>query len=93
MTTNANVLWITAYDVDIQTSSGITSGTRQVHVHGSTSETIGFGVTAKNMHIVNAELQRVTAEGFTLGNSVNGVLTTHGVTVDNGQYIKAINEL
>jgi hypothetical protein len=80
LTTNANVLWITAYDVDIRASASIKSGTRPVKIHGSTSETIGFGVTAKNMHLVNAELERISAEGFTLGNSVNGVLTTHGVT-------------
>ena len=67
LTTNSNQVYITTYDLDLDGS--ITSGTVGLQMYGSTSQTIGVGATAKDMHIEQDELQRITSSGLTVGSA------------------------
>jgi hypothetical protein len=91
ITTNNNHLYITTYDIDLDGS--ITSGTVGVKLHGSTSQTIGVGATAKSMHLERNELQRITSAGLTVGSAVSSDMTVTDVQLDNIQYITDVMTL
>ena len=72
---------ITAWDLDL--AGSISTGTGSVSIHGSQAgQTTGLGATAANMHIEDAELQRVTSVGgLRIGPSttITTVTTTTGI--------------
>jgi hypothetical protein len=79
VTSNSGEVTITAWDIDFL--GGVSSGTQSIKIHGSKiGQTIGLGGTAKNMHISNAELQRLNAGGLVLGGNSGGSITVNGIT-------------
>merc|ERR1712100_1006522 len=88
----------TASDIDIDTGAGIGAGTGPsaagVHIDTSKIQTVGLGATAKDMHLIGDELQRITAGGLSLGLSTSsGTMTVRGVTVNNNQYLSDVVSL
>ncbi len=75
VTTNDNALSITAGDIVLNGS--IVSGTGTTTLASSTGGTIGLGDAAGTLLLSDAELQRITANGLTVGDG------TSSITVDN----------
>jgi hypothetical protein len=78
--TNNCVLTVTAWDIDLD--GGVDSGTEATNIHGAKlSQTIGVGATAKDMHLENDELQRITMSGgLHFGADIGGMLSSETVT-------------
>jgi hypothetical protein len=85
LTSNNNIVYITAYDVDLD--GKITTGTKMTVIQGSQDDqTIGLGAAPSpvNMHVEADELERITATGFILGGTVNRDLTVNDLTLSSG---------
>jgi hypothetical protein len=84
-------LYLTAYDVDLDGSVSMGSSKQfGVHIHGSSSQSLGLGGFSGNMQLDGNELQRISASGLTLGSSGSSTITAftvHGVTQPNSDYI------
>jgi hypothetical protein len=72
VTSNKSDVTITAWDMDMDGS--ITTGTKSYSIHGAkTTQTLGLGLTAKDMHISVAEASRMTTNGgFSMASSTSG---------------------
>ena len=85
VTSSNSDIHITAWDVDLQEGSGVLSGTGGLTLHGSQSgQTIRLGDNSTNtthsMHLDNAELGRIVANGgTTVGSSTLGTITLDGI--------------
>jgi len=85
---NDGAILITASDVDIGL---LHSGTAVTKISVSKPAlTIGLGATSKDLHISSPELQRITASGMILGNSVNGDAVIDGVKASESAHISSI---
>jgi hypothetical protein len=75
---------ITAWDLDLDGSLDLGTGAAEIH-GAQTSQTIGVGtVSAMDMHIVDAELGRITSSGgLTIGSATSGSLTVNALTDTN----------
>merc|ERR1719502_891647 len=84
---------ITAWDVLLDGS--LNAGTGAARIHGAMrDQTIGIGNTAKNLHITDAELGRITCRGgLTVGSSTNAQVTVQGVTDSNSDSIGQVTTL
>ena len=81
VTSNKSDVTITAWDVVMDGS--LTAGTESISVHGAkVSQTIGLGGTGGDMHVVDAEIGRLTARsGLSFGQSlVTGDISVDGLT-------------
>jgi hypothetical protein len=86
ITSNNNAVTITAWDVDLDGSLALSSN--KLSLLGSTaSETIGVGLTGKDMHIDRDELQRVNSGGLRVGGSQAGNIYVTTVTADSSQNV------
>lgn len=76
---NDGAMILTAWDVDL--SGQLDAGADSVTIHTSLpGQTLGVGITTKDMHVANTELDSVfAAVGLTLGSSVMGSVTVDGV--------------
>lgn len=85
---NNGAVTLTAFDFELQGS--LNAGTSTVSVHPSVitagfGQTVGFGQTAKDLHVSDTELSRITAQGgLGVGNTGSGSITVDGVLQPDG---------
>jgi hypothetical protein len=103
ITTNDGAITITAWDIVLsdvsqphhQVGGAVTAGIKPLSVHGSqTGQTIGLGVTSKDMHLTNAEISRMTSlGGVRVGGTLGGSITVHGVTTASSDQLSPVVSL
>jgi len=86
LTTNSNGLSITANDITL-TGSIDAGASGNINLLISDSGTIGIGATAGNWTLDGAELQNITANTMTIGDTNDGAVTIDGITNANSQNI------
>jgi len=93
VSSNDGAMTITAWDIDIP--GGVTAGVGAMSVHGSKDgQTIGFGVTAKDMHISGSEMQRMTGlGGVRMGGTLGGSITVNGILKDESDFLGPVVSL
>jgi hypothetical protein len=88
LSTTNQFLTVTADDIDIQGTGGVSTGTAGMVIATETAKSIGLGTTANDMDIEAEELQKVTAEGLTLGsNGINNGISVVGIALLDSQHI------
>jgi trimeric autotransporter adhesin len=85
VTTNNNVLSITANDIDL--TGTLNAGNSDITILVSDNGTIGLGNAFGDMTIDGSEMQNITAANLTIGNATNGSVTVDGVTAANSDNI------
>lgn len=89
--TNEGTLTVTAWDLDLQGT--LQPGTETLVIHPAevaTSQTIGLGDTARDMHITDAELGRMSGISLTIGSSEAGSITVDNVSDENSGNVGTI---
>ena len=67
LTSTDQILTITADDIDIQATGGISTGTAPMIIATETGKTIGIGTVDNQMDIEAEEFQMITSNGLTIG--------------------------
>ena len=89
LNTNNAVLRVTAADVDIQGT--LASGTQLTVITVAGGRTLGLGPSSgQQFQLSDAELDKVTSNGLSLGGATSGAVTVTGVTQANSNFISNV---